>query len=195
MKRDIQETKKRLLAAATKEFAQRGIAGARVDRIADLAGCSKALIYDYFGNKDQLFDAVYDALVVAFVQEVPIDASDLSSYAGRLFDQYQACPEILRLAIWDILERGAIGTQLEAIQSANQHKIAAIEQAQRDGRVSDLWSPAELLTLIVGMSTIWFFATPEVTKLSAAEISAQRRTIIEAIQLLVDGSKSMGREP
>ncbi len=195
MKRDIQETKKRLLAAATKEFAQRGIAGARVDRIADLAGCSKALIYDYFGNKDQLFDAVYDALVVAFVQEVPIDASDLSSYAGRLFDQYQACPEILRLAIWDILERGGIGTQLEAIQSANQHKIAAIEQAQRDGRVSDLWSPAELLTLIVGMSTIWFFATPEVTKLSAAEISAQRRTIIEAIQLLVDGSKSMGREP
>ncbi len=195
MKRDIQETKKRLLAAATKEFAQRGIAGARVDRIADLAGCSKALIYDYFGNKDQLFDAVYDALVVAFVQEVPIDASDLSSYAGRLFDQYQACPEILRLAIWDILERGGIGTQHEAIQSANQHKIAAIEQAQRDGRVSDLWSPAELLTLIVGMSTIWFFATPEVTKLSAAEISAQRRTIIEAIQLLVDGSKSMGREP
>jgi len=195
MKRDIQETKKRLLAAATKEFAQRGLAGARVDRIADLAGCSKALIYDYFGNKDQLFDAVYDALVVAFVQEVPIDASDLSSYAGRLFDQYQACPEILRLAIWDILERGGIGTQLEAIQSANQHKIAAIEQAQRDGRVSDLWSPAELLTLIVGMSTIWFFATPEVTKLSAAEISAQRRTIIEAIQLLVDGSKSMGREP
>src|SRR2546427_7100221 len=50
---------------------QRCLAGARVDRIAELAGCSKALIYDYFGNKDQLFDAVYDALVVAFVQEVP----------------------------------------------------------------------------------------------------------------------------
>ncbi|BCL80549.1 helix-turn-helix transcriptional regulator [Ktedonobacteria bacterium brp13] len=55
MGRDIQETKKRLLNAATNEFARRGIAGARVDRIADLAGCSKALIYDYFGNKDQLF--------------------------------------------------------------------------------------------------------------------------------------------
>ncbi len=195
MKRDIQETKKRLLDAATNEFAQRGIAGARVDRIAELAGCSKALIYDYFGNKDQLFDAVYDALVVAFVQEVPIDTSDLAGYAGRLFDQYQACPEILRLAIWDILERGGSGTQLEAIQAANQHKIAAIEQAQRDGRVSDRWSPAELLALITSISTMWLFATPEVTKLSAAEISAQRRTITEAIQLLVDGSKRMGREP
>ena len=194
MKRDIQETKKRLLEAATNEFAQRGIAGARVDRIAELAGCSKALIYDYFGNKDQLFDAVYDALVVAFVQEVPIDTSDLAGYAGRLFDQYQACPEILRLAIWDILERGGSGTQLEAIQAANQHKIAAIEQAQRDGRVSDRWSPAELLALIVGMSTIWLFATPEVTKLNATEISAQRRTITEAVRRLVDGSNRMGRE-
>src|SRR5438132_4319573 len=171
MKRDIQETKKRLLEAATNEFAQRGIAGARVDRIAELAGCSKALIYDYFGNKDQLFDVVYDALVVAFVQEVPIDASDLAGYAGRLFDQYQACPEILRLAIWDILERGGSGTQLEAVQAANQHKIAALEQAQRDGRVSDRWNPEELLALIVGMSTIWLFATPEVTSLNATEIS------------------------
>ena len=195
MKRAIQATKKRLLEAATNEFAQRGIAGARVDRIAELAGCSKALIYDYFGNKEQLFDAVYDALVVAFVQEVPMDTSDLAGYAGRLFDQYQACPEILRLAIWDILERGGSGTHLEAIQASNQHKIAALEQAQRDGRVSDRWSPEELLALIVGMSTIWLFATPEVTKLNATEISAQRRTITEAIQLLVDGSKSRGREP
>ncbi len=195
MKRDIQATKKRLLAAATNEFAQRGIAGARVDRIAELAGCSKALIYDYFGNKDQLFDAVYDTLVVAFVQEVPVDPSDLAGYAGRLFDQYQACPEILRLASWDILERGGSGTQLEAIQAANQHKIAAIEQAQRDGRVSDRWSPEELLTLLVGMSTIWFFATPDITKLNATEISAQRRTITEAVQRLVDGSNWIGREP
>src|SRR5258708_35572175 len=165
MKRDIQETKKRLLEAATNEFAQRGIAGARVDRIAELAGCSKALIYDYFGNKEQLFDAVYNALVVVFVQEVPIDTSDLAGYAGRLFDQYQACPEILRLASWDILERGGSGTQLEAIQAANKHKIAAIEQAQRDGRVSDCWSREGLLALIVGMRRIGFFASPEVTKL------------------------------
>ncbi len=132
--------------------------------------------------------------MVAFVQEVPIDTSDLAGYAGRLFDQYQAYPEILRLASWDILERGGSGTQLEAVQAANQHKIAAIEQAQRDGHVSDRWSPAELLALIVGMSTIWFFATPEVTKLSATEISAQRRTISEAVRRLVDDSNRMGRE-
>jgi AcrR family transcriptional regulator len=188
MRRDIQKTKKRLLEAATNEFAQRGIAGARVDRIAELAGCSKALIYDYFGNKDQLFDAVYDALVVAFVQEVPIDPADLAGYAGRLFDQYQACPEILRLSAWDILERGGAGTRLEAVQVANQNKIAAIEQAQYNGRVSDRWSPAELLLLITSISMMWMFVTPEFTELSVSEISARRRTVTEAIRLLVDDS-------
>src|SRR6266702_262074 len=195
MKRDIQATKKRLLEAATNEFAQRGIAGARVDRIAELAGCSKALIYDYFGNKEQLFDAVYDALVVAFVQEVPIDTSDLAGYAGRLFDQYQARPEILRLSAWDVLERGGAGTRLEVVQAANQNKIAAIEQAQCDGRVSDRWSPAELLLLITSISTMWMFVTPEFTELSVSEISARRRTVTEAIRLLVDDSSRIGREP
>ncbi|HEY3483203.1 MAG TPA: TetR family transcriptional regulator, partial [Streptomyces sp.] len=50
--RDAAETKRRLLAAATEEFAERGIAGARVDRIAAAAGCNKAMIYSYFGSKD-----------------------------------------------------------------------------------------------------------------------------------------------
>lgn len=185
MGRDVQETKKRLLDAATNEFALRGIAGARVDRIAELAGCSKALIYDYFGNKDQLFDAVYDALVVAIVQGVPIDASDLPEYAGRLFDQYQASPEILRLTVWDILERGGAGARLNVVQAANQSKIAAIEQAQRDGRVPDRWSPDELLLLVLSISTMWMFVTPEVTEQSVSEISARRRTVTKAVRLLV----------
>jgi hypothetical protein len=129
------------------------------------------------------------------VQDVPIDASDLAGYAGRLFDQYQARPEILRLSAWDVLERGGAGTRLEVVQAANQNKIAAIEQAQCDGRVSDRWSPAELLLLITSISTMWMFVTPEFTELSVSEISARRRTVTEAIRLLVDDSNMFGREP
>jgi Tetracyclin repressor-like, C-terminal domain len=85
--------------------------------------------------------------------------------------------------------------RLEVVQAANQHKFAAIEQAQRDGRVPDRWRPDELLTLILVISTMWMFVTPEVTALSVAEISARRRTVTEAVQLLVDNSNRMGREP
>src|SRR3954447_7408642 len=98
MARDADQTRKRLLEAATVEFAALGIAGARVDRIAEAAECNKAMIYAYFGNKDQLFDAVFGAQVAAFLDQVRLDASDLPGYAGRLFDRYEDHPETLRLA-------------------------------------------------------------------------------------------------
>src|SRR4051794_17400172 len=105
MARDAEDTKRRLLRAAATEFAERGIAGARVDRIAAAASANKALIYSYFGNKEDLFDAVFHALVVDTVEDVPIDPDDLPGYAARLFDRTQEQPYALRLALWHCLER------------------------------------------------------------------------------------------
>ena len=45
MARDAEDTKRRIFEAATAEFADHGIAGARVDRIAARAGANKQLIY------------------------------------------------------------------------------------------------------------------------------------------------------
>jgi AcrR family transcriptional regulator len=122
MARDADRTRKRLLEAAGVEFSALGIAGARVDRIAEAAGCNKAMIYAYFGNKDQLFDAVFSAHVAAFLDEVPFDAPDLPGYAGRLFDRYEDHPETLRLATWYRLERPR-GASLQAVVSSNQGKL------------------------------------------------------------------------
>ena len=99
MARDAEDTRRRLLEAAATEFAERGIAGARVDRIAAAASANKALIYSYFGNKEDLFDAVFHALVVDTVEDVPIDPDDLPGYAARLFDRVQQQPYALRLAL------------------------------------------------------------------------------------------------
>jgi AcrR family transcriptional regulator len=106
-RRDSAATKRRLLVAATEEFAERGVAGARVDRIAAAAQANKRLIYDYFGDKDGLFDAVNDAYINRIVDSVPIDADDLPGYAGRLFDYLMDNPDLLRLLTWARLERRA----------------------------------------------------------------------------------------
>ena len=55
---DTERTKRLLLDAATTEFSEHGLAGARVDRIAAAAGVNKERIYQYFGKKDDLFAAV-----------------------------------------------------------------------------------------------------------------------------------------
>ena len=48
----------RILAAAALEFAERGYAGARVDRIARRARVNKAMLYYHFGSKRALYRAL-----------------------------------------------------------------------------------------------------------------------------------------
>jgi AcrR family transcriptional regulator len=177
--RDAGETKRRLLEAATSEFAERGIAGARVDRIAAAAPANKALIYSYFGNKEDLFDAVFNALVVDTVRDVPIDPDDLPGYAGRLFDRGQSHPQILRLALWHSLERGGAGFLPDAVVTANAEKVAAIARAQEAGRISRRFPAGELMALVVGLATL---GAAELAP--APDPAVRRRTIIEAVELL-----------
>ena len=140
-KRDAEATKRRILDAATAEFAAHGIAGARVDRIAAAAGANKSLIYAYFGNKDGLFDAVFDAAVTSHIDQVPIDVDDLPGYATRLYEHRLAHPELVRLADWDRLERDGIGARSDVAQAAQTHKVKALARAQKEGKLPRPRSP------------------------------------------------------
>ena len=64
-KRNPEATRAAILQGALEEFSDVGLAGARVDRIAERAGVSKPMIYDYFGDKDSVYAA---ALREAYVQ-------------------------------------------------------------------------------------------------------------------------------
>lgn len=56
--RDSEASRTAILAAALAEFAEHGLAGARMDTIAATAGVNKALLYYYFRSKDELYAAV-----------------------------------------------------------------------------------------------------------------------------------------
>jgi TetR/AcrR family transcriptional regulator len=59
-KRDRSATREKILTAAIREFADKGLDGARVDEIAHRSGVNKNMLYHYFGNKEQLFTAVLE---------------------------------------------------------------------------------------------------------------------------------------
>jgi AcrR family transcriptional regulator len=143
----------RLLDAAFAEFAQHGLAGARVDRIAEAAQANKGLIYVYYGNKEQLFDTVLTQRVGALFDAVPFTTADLPGFAGALFDHLLASPKLLRLNAWRQLERGdppTVGIDW------GRKTIEAISQAQQRGVITTELEPADLLTLMLGMVTSWF---------------------------------------
>jgi TetR/AcrR family transcriptional regulator len=58
--RDGAATAAAILGAATKEFANHGFGGGRVDRIAERAGVNKRMIYHHYGHKRGLYLAVLE---------------------------------------------------------------------------------------------------------------------------------------
>src|SRR3954471_8702056 len=58
MPRPARVSPDRILGAAAAEFAERGYAGARVDRIARRARVNKAMLYYHFGSKQSLYLAL-----------------------------------------------------------------------------------------------------------------------------------------
>jgi AcrR family transcriptional regulator len=183
MARNPDRTRKRLLDAAAAEFAAYGIAGARVDRIAEAAGVNKAMIYAYFGGKDQLFDAVFSAHAAAVIEQVAFDATDLPGYAGRLFDRFEDEPATHRLSTWYQLERPD-GAPLREVAAANDAKLKQLEQAQRDGVLPDHFMPVALHALVRSTAMMWASSTHEMRRL-APDREYRRRAVVGAVRKVI----------
>jgi AcrR family transcriptional regulator len=153
--RDGQATRRRLLDAATAEFAAYGIAGARVDRISANAKANKAQLYGYFGDKDGLFDAVFREHADQLVDAVPMTADDLPGYAVGLYDACLGRPELVRLATWARLERVPTGELVTDRQGSYGDKVEAIAAAQREGRVHPDVAPADVLAMVSTLALTW----------------------------------------
>ncbi|MDP0397173.1 TetR family transcriptional regulator [Tsukamurella strandjordii] len=167
---DATETKRRILAAARQEFAEFGLAGARIDRIADQAQANKRSIYMHFGPKEQLFDLVVSAALRAMAEAVAFDADDLADYAVRLFDYLLAHPDTLRLTTWANLERPVITANDAETYGAKTDALAA--------RFGD--RSADVLALALGLVTAWASASPALIAPTGGDASsvAVRRTML-----------------
>lgn len=147
-------TRQRIIDVATREFAEYGIAGARIERIVAAARTNKAQLYGYFGNKDGLFDAIFFASLERIVNVVPIDAADLADWAVRLYDEYLQRPDLIRLATWARLERRPTGHLVAETERLDASKLQAIAEAQKAGLVRD-GDPFDVMAVVIAMSMAW----------------------------------------
>jgi AcrR family transcriptional regulator len=147
-------TRQRILDAATREFAEHGIAGARVERIVAEARTNKAQLYAYFGSKDGLFDAIFFASLERIVTIVPIDVTDLADWAVRLYDEYLRRPDLIRLATWTRLERRPTGYLVADADRLDAAKLTALAGAQAAGLVR-AGDPFDLMAMVIAMSMAW----------------------------------------
>src|SRR5689334_5951706 len=90
MPRPARVSPDRILAAAAVEFADRGYAGARVDRIARRARVNKAMLYYHFGSKQRLYRALLTGTFAQLADAVGRVAGSARTPAEKLDDAVSA---------------------------------------------------------------------------------------------------------
>jgi AcrR family transcriptional regulator len=141
--RDADRTQQALLAAARDEFAEHGLGGARVERIAERAGVDKRLIYYYFENKDSLFVAVLEDTYRSIrAAEQQLHLTDLAPAEAvrRLteftWNYYLAHPEFLTLLNSENLHRGRHLAASRRARDLNSPLIQTLGEILERGRAA-----------------------------------------------------------
>ncbi len=151
-----------ILAVATREFAQHGLGGARVERIVAGTRTSKRMIYYHFGSKEGLYRAVLEqAFRTARFREVRFDATVgtpqecLTRFVENAFDTFSQSPDFVRLLTLENLSGAPYIKGSDFISELNQHGLTQVatilRRGQKDGSIRDGISALDVYINLVGM--------------------------------------------
>nr|GID89628.1 hypothetical protein Ade03nite_85520 [Actinoplanes derwentensis] len=110
---------------------------------------------------------VFTAALTAIVDAVPVDGTDLPGYAVRLYDEYLAHPELIRLAAWCRLERRPAGPLTAGPPPREQEKLDNIAAAQASGHIDDSFEPFDVFVTVIALSMTWSPVSTTFTATSA----------------------------
>jgi len=166
--RDGPASRETILAAAERTFAEAGLSGARVDRIARRAHVNKALLYYYFRSKEGLYRAVLEEHLREFareareVLEAPGNArSKVLGFVSAHFDYLSARPLFPSLMQRFFMTGGPSLDRLKAkyVLPTYRGLIRVIEQGVRDGEFYEVDGRQTAISL-AALVVHYFLAAP-----------------------------------
>ncbi len=176
------DTRQRIIRAARRIFLQKGMAGTRMQEIADEAGINKAMLHYYFRSKEQLFKLIFaEAVREIFPQvekvlqeEMPL-REKLLAFTRAYISQIRKHPFVPLFVIHELSNRTADFSMLSATlpheePSNTPHKMLGrlmqeIVAAQKRGEIPDYASPRHLWVNIISLCIFPFLARPLIQQL------------------------------
>jgi TetR/AcrR family transcriptional regulator len=164
---DDRPARKAILAAGRHEFAAKGLAGARVNEIAERSGVNKQLIYYYFGNKEGLYAAALEA-VYAEIRgleknlNLEVDQPDeaMRRLIGFSFDYLASRPEFIGMLNHENARCARHVGSSNMIRSMSSPLIEMIRKTLARGVAIKLFrtgiDPLQLYISVAGMSYFFF---------------------------------------
>ncbi len=160
--RDAERSQRDILQAALGEFAEHGLGGARMDRIAERAAVNKRLIYYYFTSKESLFLAVLERAYegirgeeerLNLTQVEPTEA--IRRLIAFTWNYYIEHPEFLTLLNSENLHRARHlkqSTKVPAMHSPLVQSLAdVLERGSKSGLFRAGVDPVQLYISIAGL--------------------------------------------
>lgn len=162
---DPQRTMANIVEVATKEFADKGLSGARIDEIAALTHTSKRMIYYYFASKEGLYVAVLEEAYRRIRSiEATLNLDDLEPEAalrklvGFTFDYQLANPDFIRLVMTENIHNGEFLAQSKTIQQLNVPVINAVKAVYDRGVKAGVFRRGlDAVELHMSISALCFF--------------------------------------
>ncbi|MDI3381046.1 TetR/AcrR family transcriptional regulator [Xenophilus aerolatus] len=183
--RDADRSQAAILLAARDEFASHGLAGARVDRIAERADVNKRLIYYYFGSKDDLFLAVLER-TYADIREAeqrlhldevePVEAiRQLISFTWHYYLEH---PEFITLLNSENLHRAVHLKRSDRIQEMNSPLVQLLDGILERGRREHLFhagiDPIQLYISIASLCYFYLSNNPTLSAIFGRDLRAPK---------------------
>ena len=187
-----------IIEVATHEFSEKGLAGARIDVIAEAMRTSKRMIYYYFGSKEGLYIAVLEEAYRRIRSiETQLLLDDLSpelalrKLVAFTVDYQLANPDFVRLVMNENMHRGEFIAQSKAIRKLNVPAIDAVRKVYERGRAAGVFRAGiDAVDLHMSISALSVFnvANKHTFSLifkrdldSPAAVAARRDSIVEMI--------------
>jgi AcrR family transcriptional regulator len=162
---DPEGTQRNIIEVATAEFAEYGLAGARIDEIAAKTKSSKRMIYYYFGDKEGLYLRVLEAAYSKVrATEATLHLDDLEPVEALrklvefTFDHHNANEPFIRLVMIENIHHGEYLSRSKAIQALNVTAIDTISRLYERGVKSGVFRPGlDPIDLHWQISALCFF--------------------------------------
>jgi AcrR family transcriptional regulator len=195
---DPERTKANILEVAEAEFGDKGLAGARIDEIAELTRTSKRMIYYYFGSKEGLYLAVLedsyrrvrDVEAELHLQDLEPEEA-LRRLVAFTFDHHLHHENYIRLVMSENMNRGQFIAQSRSIQELNVPAIAAIEHLYARGLKAGVFRKGlDPVDIHASISALSFFNVSnkhtfgtifKVDMTSRAYIAQRRANVVEMV--------------
>ena len=163
--RDSERTKADILTVATKEFANHGLTGARIDTIAALMRTSKRMIYYYFGSKEALYLAVLEkaySQIRAAEASLPLDSLDAVEALRRLveqtFENDAANEDFVRLVAIENIHLGRLFEKTDSLRKINSGALETIKSILNRGQAAGMFrDDLDPVDVHLAISALCFF--------------------------------------